>query len=382
MKAFRSNHNPLYSIYPLLFIALSVIMSTLFCIPVSCQFLIPQFSSYGLFGLSSLGIFNPFSYPLIIPQPLAGNTSWQIQISKEFNPGQFTHENISFFINTDKPVSITVYIVSKNGQMILLELVPEDDDSGYQFQADRIIIPVGNDMTDGKWHEWELISMGNLLSGIGQEPSFIARIDIKGKSLCLGRIAAFSEDENGEKETSYLASFTDERDTIQEYGWSSAAPVKCEYVHPSGEESEEIMEGYVCLTPGQATQQTPSIKLPFTFISPPQGGLGPLLPVTIFAQTPPYEPFSSSYISLMAARMITSQLYSTPINPNLSLNLMQSLPLYLNAQTGVPYSVKQNIFQGNGSLPQYATGIDYRNDPAYAYLMLIDPVYTPGIEFY
>ena len=55
----------------------------------------------------------------------------------------------------------------------------------------------------------------------GVDFAFLAKLEIKGEEFCLGPVAVFSENEEGIIETTYLASYTNERDNIQDYGWVS-----------------------------------------------------------------------------------------------------------------------------------------------------------------
>jgi len=82
----------------------------------------------------------------------------------------------------------------------------------------------------------------------------------------------------------------------------------------------------------------------------------------------------------MPPSRIASQFYSTPINPILGRGLLQSIPLYLDAQTGTPYSVNQNLFQNYDPFPTYPTNIDYSSDLAYAYLLLNNTLNSPTLE--
>jgi hypothetical protein len=242
---------------------------------------------------------------------------------------------------------------------------------------------MGSKKLDGEWHKWELNSLEDLLAGFERDFAFIAKLEIRGEEFCLGPIAAFSEDEEEIIETTYLVSFTDERDNIQDYGLVSLTPVTCEYYELIELETEEIEEGYVCLSPGQQSQQSLIPQIPVSFVSAPLGP-GPLLPVTIFSPnaspTIPNSFFPLVYPPGFSLSRLASQFYTTPINPGLALNLLQSIPLYLNAQSGAPYSVNNNLLQFYDQIPTYPTRIDYSNNPAYTYLGLNDPVNTFGSE--
>jgi hypothetical protein len=150
----------------------------------------------------------------------------------------------------------------------------------------------------------------------------------------------------------------------------SIAPVTCEYHEPTSSNGDE---GYVCLNAARSTQQQIP-KIPVSFAGP-QFMPGPLLPVTVFT------PSTSGSLPLaypfgIPPLRIPSQFYSTPINPALAVNLLRSIPLYLNNQTGNPYSIGQNILQLYDQIPTYPFGRDYANDPAYAYLGLNDSITT------
>jgi hypothetical protein len=358
-----------------------MILSLLFFIftilsgPVWSQFLnIPPPSGFS--GLSFPGAI--FPYP-----PAAGITRQQISpiiIAKEFPPELVNQENISFYIQTSSPISINLEIITKNGQLFRLELVPDNGETPFTAAPGApVIIHVGSEKLDGQWHMWELISLEELLAGFERDFAFIAKLEIRGEEFCLGPIAAFSEDEEGIIDTTYLVSFTDERDNIQDYGWRSFTPVKCEYYELIELETEAIEEGYVCLSPGQQSQQSQIPKIPVTFVSAPLGP-GPFLPVTIFSPTIPNSPFPLVYPPGFSPSRLASQLYTTPINPGLAFSLLQSIPLYLDAQTGSPYSVNNNLLQFYDQLPTYPTRIDYSNNPAYTYLGLNDPVNTSDPE--
>jgi hypothetical protein len=317
------------------------------------------------------------------PYPSASGNQLQtvrsILISREFLPGQINLENVSFYISTSSPMSIIVTIVNKNGQLFFLDVIPEDGDIKFPAQGNRVIIPVGIEKLDGQWYQWNLDAIDELLDDFGIEFDFIAKVEIRGEEFCLGPIIVFSESDGSIEETTYLASFTNERDNIQDYGWISLNPVICEYNEFIDIETEVIDEGYVCLTPEQITQQIQLPKTPITYIGMPVG-MGPFLPVTIFSQTPATNALSSLYPLNLAVSRLASQLYSTPINPGLAYTLIQSIPLYLDAQNGTPYSVKQNLLQFYDPFPTYPTRIDTSNDPAYAYLVLNDPVSNSTAE--
>jgi len=283
---------------------------------------------------------------------------------------RINQENISFLLKTSSPLSIIVDTSSKGGQLFRIELVPEDTENPSITQGNRIIVPVGSEKTDGAWHEWLLSSIDQVLEGVGAQFAFIARVEICGDEYCLGPAIAFSEEDGERVETSYLASFTEEREAIQDYGWVSIAPITCEY-HELTSNNED--EGYVCLRAARSTQQQLP-KIPVSFVSP-QFMPGPLLPVTMFTSSPLGSlPFA--YPFGIPSLRIPSQLYSTPINPGLAVNLLRSIPLYLDAQTGTPYSIGQNILQLYDQIPTYPFERNYANDPAYAYLGLNDSAAT------
>jgi hypothetical protein len=340
--------------------------------PVSSQFQIP-FLFPGIYGL-----------PLpVTPFPtipgISGQNISSIVIGREFPAGQVNLENISFYIRTTSSIYIVLDIVIGNNQLFFIEIIPEDGDISYPGQGNRATIPVGADLLDGQWHEWEINALDELIAEFGASFAFISKVEIRGEGFCLGPIAAFSENDEGIMETTYIASFTTEKDNIQDYGWSSLTSVTLEYYDSIEADTEDIEEGYVCLSPGQITQQIQVPKIPVTFISPSLGP-GPFLPVTKFEPATSLGNFPLWYHPAMPPSRIASQFYSTPINPVLGKSLLQSIPLYLDAQTGTPYSVNQNLFQNYDPFPTYPTSIDYSSDPAYAYLLLNNTLNSPTLE--
>ncbi|MGA1792184.1 MAG: hypothetical protein ACMUIM_11910 [bacterium] len=333
---------------------------------------------------------NPFLFPAIYGLPLPGvpfpSTSGalaqnisSIVIGREFPAGQVNLENISFYIRTTSSIYIVLDIVSENNQLFFIEVIPEDGEVTYPGQGNQATIPVGTDRLDGQWHEWEINALDELIAEFGASFAFISKVEIRGEAFCLGPIATFSENDEGIMETTYLASFTTEKDNIRDYGWSSPTSVTLEYYDSIEGDTEAIEEGYVCLSPGQITQQIQVPKIPVTFITPSLGP-GPFLPVTTFESASSLRNFPLRYSPLMPPSRIASQFYSTPINPVLGRGLLQSIPLYMDAQTGTPYSVNQNLFQNYDPFPTYPTNIDYSSDPAYAYLLLNNTLNSPTLE--
>jgi len=352
----------------ILFFGLFILIISVSCGWSQIQTPYPFLGNFGFFPTV-----NPFAIPSVSRQ---GATD--IIIGREFPPGQVNQENISIYIRSDAPIQIILRALNEQGQMLSLELIPEDGETSYTSQGNRLIIPVGSEKLDGAWHEWKLDAITDLLAQYGFGFAFIGKIEIIGEEFCLGPIIAFTEDGEGITETSYLASFTDDRDNIQDYGWISPGPLTCEFFETL--EIETVSdEGYVCLSPGQNVSQIQLPKLPVSFISAPLG-LGPFLPVTVMTPTSPVGSFPFMYPPGLVTPRVPSQLYSTPINPGLAFNLLQSIPLYLDAQTGVPYSVNQNVLQLYDPFPTYPITIDYQNDRAYAYLQLNSGSNTPTIE--
>ncbi|MGA1864489.1 MAG: hypothetical protein ACMUHX_05455 [bacterium] len=363
-KAILKRHAHLFlMITSILFFIITILSGTV-CSQLPNISLLPGFS-----GLSLPGAIFPYI-------PTTSTTSQQISpivISREFPPDHVNQENVSFYIKTSSPISINLQIITKNSQVFGLELIPDNGETSFTAQGARIIIHMGSEKLDGNWHIWELNSLEDLLAGFERNFAFIAKLEIRGEEFCIGPITAFSEDEGEVIETTYLVSFTDERDNIQDYGLTSFAPLRCEYHELIELEDEEIEEGYVCLSPVQQSQQSQTPQIPISFVSAPIGP-GPLLPVTVFSPTIPstipngFLPVG--YPSAFSPSRLASLFYSTPINPGLAFNILQSIPLYINAQTGTPYSVTNNLIQSYDQLPAYPTRIDYANNPAYSYLGL------------
>ncbi|MGA1844128.1 MAG: hypothetical protein ACMUIS_06160 [bacterium] len=305
--------------------------------------------------------FTPGFYnPLFAPQTT--QTVSTITLIREFPAGQNNQEHVSFLMKTSSLMSIILDISSQGGQLFRIEMIPENTDNPSVTQGNRILVPVGSEKIDGAWHEWLLNDMDDVLEGMGVQFGFIARVEIHGEDFCMGPAIAFFEEDGERVETSYLASFTEEREAIADYGWVSITPVTCEYHDGDGD------EGYVCLDPSRSTQQQ-FPKIPVSSFIGPQFMPGPLLPVTLF--TPASSgalPFA--YPFGVPSLRLPSQLYSTPINPGLAANLLRSIPLYLDAQTGTPYSIGQNLLQFYDQIPTYPFERNYANDPAYAYLGL------------
>ncbi|MGA1842021.1 MAG: hypothetical protein ACMUIU_15490 [bacterium] len=363
-KAIFIRNSHLFTMIILILFFIFTILAETVCSQLPNIPVLPAFS-----GLSFPGAIFPYI-------PAAGTTSQQISpiiIGREFPPDHVNQENVSFYIKTSSPVSINLQIITKNGQIFRLELIPENGETSFTAQSARIIIHMGSEKLDGKWHKWELNSLEDLLAGFERDFAFISKLEIRGEEFCIGSVTAFSEDEGEVIETTYLVSFMDERDNIQDYGLTSFTSVSCEYHKLIELENEEIEEGYVCLSPGQQSQQSQTPQIPINFVSAPLG-LGPLLPMTVFSPTIPANIPNGIlplvYPSGFSPARLASQFYSTPINPGLAFGLLQSIPLYINAQTGLPYSVTNNLIQSYDQLPVYPTRIDYTNNPAYSYLGL------------
>ncbi|MGA1796841.1 MAG: hypothetical protein ACMUIL_13375, partial [bacterium] len=119
-----------------------LILSVLF-LPFSArsQFQPPFFSP---------GFYNPLFAPRTTPALPA------ITLIREFPAGQINQDHVSFLLKTSSPLSVILDISSQGGQLLRIEMIPENTENPPIAQGNRILVPVGSEKIDGAWHEWLL----------------------------------------------------------------------------------------------------------------------------------------------------------------------------------------------------------------------------------
>lgn len=309
----------------------------------------------------------PFPAIPFIQQGITSATRNSAQIRKVFQPAQFKFDNISLYVKSKKALSVVIGIVTKSGQMIRLEAIAQNGDPRYLSQDKKIILPVGSGKLNGEWHEWRIESVGAMLLKVGLQFDFIATIEMIGESFCFGEVICFIDNGEGAEEISYIESFLDGSDAIEDYGWIALTPVMTEYGWPLGDEEE----GYMCVDILRSSQQALYPNTPFSFPIYPYPLPGPLYPVTPFPnQIPPPMP-PILYPDPSVYRIQASQAYTPYINPMLAYGFLQSLPLYLNTQSGEPYSIQQNIYNMDAQAQQNSSGIYYPGPGYSPYLNIL-----------
>ena len=142
-----------------------------------------------------------------------------VYIFKELEGRVYRQENIRLSIKSQDSLIISLRLGTSKGASRWVNFTTSAGSPSYQ--ADLIEIPLGRSITDGAWHEVELLDLGGILARGGDTYDHIEKIGIRGTAFQLGKIEFFSGDANAPINVQVMSFDHPEISNMNQYGWYS-----------------------------------------------------------------------------------------------------------------------------------------------------------------